>query len=533
MIDDFATRFPTIWRACQSVGLDPTHDWLPVAPAAHYLSGGVVTDLDGATTLPRLWACGEAACSGVHGANRLASNSLLDGLVFGPRVVEAIAAGQDDAEPTGAMTGVLRSRRRGAPTHDPVVAARATRRRSRRSCAARSSARCRPTAVSCATRDGPATARATRSRDLGRLADELPTRIVATYEVAQPRARVARRSSLPRPRARSRAASHTRADFPDTSDAAVSAGSSCRARTRPASCPLAGVRAGRDRVSDVRPAARRVLQALVALALAEDLGLLGDITSIALHRRRPERRRRRSSRAKTGVLAGTAAATEVFRQVDAGVRARVGRRRRRRGRGRHGRSARLHGSLRSILTGERVALELPVPHCSGVATLTRRYVRAARGDVAHPRHAQDAAGPARAGEGGGAGRRRLQPPRLAVRRGADQGQPPRRRRASPRRSTRARARWPGRIVEVECDTLEQVAEARDAGADIVHARQHDARARCAKAVRSARRARARSRCRAASRSRRSRAYAEAGADFISIGAITHSAPALDIGLDID
>ena len=88
-------RFPTIWEACRAVGLDPTRDWLPVAPAAHYLSGGVCTDLDGATTLPGLWACGEAACSGVHGANRLASNSLLEGLVFAARAVEAIVAGRD------------------------------------------------------------------------------------------------------------------------------------------------------------------------------------------------------------------------------------------------------------------------------------------------------------------------------------------------------------------------------------------------------------------------------------------------------
>jgi L-aspartate oxidase len=107
MIDDFATHFPTIWRACRTVGLDPTRDWLPVAPAAHYMSGGAVTDLDGATTLPHLWACGETACSGVHGANRLASNSLLDGLVFGRRVVAAIATGKREAEPTGAMAGVL------------------------------------------------------------------------------------------------------------------------------------------------------------------------------------------------------------------------------------------------------------------------------------------------------------------------------------------------------------------------------------------------------------------------------------------
>jgi L-aspartate oxidase len=85
------------------VGLDPARDLLPVAPAAHYLSGGVVTDLDGASELTGLWAAGEVACSGVHGANRLASNSLLEGLVFGARVVDAIVAGKTMAEATGAM----------------------------------------------------------------------------------------------------------------------------------------------------------------------------------------------------------------------------------------------------------------------------------------------------------------------------------------------------------------------------------------------------------------------------------------------
>ena len=105
-IPDFADRFPTIWRACRSVGLDPSREWLPVAPAAHYLSGGVATDLDGATTLPRLWACGEVACSGVHGANRLASNSLLDGLVFGTRCVDAILNGKDGPDETGVLRGI-------------------------------------------------------------------------------------------------------------------------------------------------------------------------------------------------------------------------------------------------------------------------------------------------------------------------------------------------------------------------------------------------------------------------------------------
>ncbi|MDQ3147196.1 MAG: FAD-binding protein, partial [Actinomycetota bacterium] len=104
---DFAVRFPTIAATVRSIGLDPARDWLPIAPAAHYLSGGIVTDLRGASALPGLWACGEAACTGVHGANRLASNSLLEGMVFGPRVVEAIAAGADGPEPTGAMRAVL------------------------------------------------------------------------------------------------------------------------------------------------------------------------------------------------------------------------------------------------------------------------------------------------------------------------------------------------------------------------------------------------------------------------------------------
>jgi L-aspartate oxidase len=89
------------------VGLDPAVDWLPIAPAAHYLCGGIVTDLDGATTMPGLWAAGEVACSGVHGANRLASNSLLEGMVFGARVVEAVARGVDGPLPTGAMRAVL------------------------------------------------------------------------------------------------------------------------------------------------------------------------------------------------------------------------------------------------------------------------------------------------------------------------------------------------------------------------------------------------------------------------------------------
>jgi len=99
----FHLRFPTIAADLEAAGLDPSVDYLPVAPAAHHQCGGIVTDLNGATTLPGLWAAGETSCTGVHGANRLASNSLLEGMVFGARVVEAIGDGVDGPEDTGAM----------------------------------------------------------------------------------------------------------------------------------------------------------------------------------------------------------------------------------------------------------------------------------------------------------------------------------------------------------------------------------------------------------------------------------------------
>ncbi len=106
-LEHFDERFPTIAASLRDCGLDPASDWLPIAPAAHYVSGGIVTDLDGASGLAGLWACGEVACTGVHGANRLASNSLLEGMVFAPRVVEAIARGKEGADPTGAMRDVV------------------------------------------------------------------------------------------------------------------------------------------------------------------------------------------------------------------------------------------------------------------------------------------------------------------------------------------------------------------------------------------------------------------------------------------
>ncbi|HUY86195.1 MAG TPA: L-aspartate oxidase [Acidimicrobiales bacterium] len=106
-MEDFQSRFPTIAESLANAGLDPSRDWLPIAPAAHHLSGGVLTDLEGSSGLPGLWACGEVACSGVHGANRLASNSLLEGMVFGARVVDSIVAGRSGPQLTGAIAPFL------------------------------------------------------------------------------------------------------------------------------------------------------------------------------------------------------------------------------------------------------------------------------------------------------------------------------------------------------------------------------------------------------------------------------------------
>jgi L-aspartate oxidase len=196
-IDRFAARFPTIWSACREVGLDPTSDWLPVAPAAHYLSGGVCTDLDGASTLPGLWACGEAACTGVHGANRLASNSLLEGLVFSARAVEAIRDGRGGPEPTGVLRGVVAPE----PTHEPLPVSLGT------------GASIREELQRVMTR-GAGVVRSAESleRAATRLATMTATDVesanLLTVSTALVRAATARRESR---------GTHTRADFPESS----------------------------------------------------------------------------------------------------------------------------------------------------------------------------------------------------------------------------------------------------------------------------------------------------------------------------
>ena len=125
---EFAERFPSVLGLCLEHGLDPRERPMPVTPAAHYHMGGVVVGLDGSTSLPRLWACGEVSWTGLHGANRLASNSLLEALVFGRRTGRSLANAPRDHVSTDRVARAwsradveLHRHPRARPT-DPVVA---------------------------------------------------------------------------------------------------------------------------------------------------------------------------------------------------------------------------------------------------------------------------------------------------------------------------------------------------------------------------------------------------------------------------
>ena len=277
------------------------------------------------------------------------------------------------------------------------------------------------------------------------------------------------------------------------------------------------------------------LSEIVARALAEDLGS-GDVTSEATV---PEgaRGRARIVQKQPGVVFGLAAVAEAMRQcgvedvdnlvVEGQWREEV-----------PAEVVLAEGPARALLAAERTALNF-LGHLSGIATLTARFVEAVAGTgAAHPRHPQDDPRPARPGEGGGRRRRRPQPPHRPLRRDPDQGEPHRAggqpRQGGPRRPHGpARARGRGRVPQPRRGRLRARHRRRPAAA-----RQHGHRRRCARrsacATRTRPPARApRSRPRAASTCETVRGIAETGVDFISVGALTHSAPTLDFSLLIE
>lgn len=118
--DRFPRAFPTVYRFCMEAGIDPRVQNIPVTPAAHYHMGGIAVDEWGRTSLENLWACGETSATGVHGANRLASNSLLEALVYGSRVATDIANRR--AQPRPAPSGVVTRQIPAAPSADKTIA---------------------------------------------------------------------------------------------------------------------------------------------------------------------------------------------------------------------------------------------------------------------------------------------------------------------------------------------------------------------------------------------------------------------------
>jgi len=119
---DLEAHFPNILAACRAEGIEPLKQPIPVVPAAHYFCGGVLVDLDGRTSLEGLFAAGEVACTGLHGANRLASTSLLEGLLWGVRAAEAAAADiEDGAAPPDATDFQLWQGARDPEDTDPLL----------------------------------------------------------------------------------------------------------------------------------------------------------------------------------------------------------------------------------------------------------------------------------------------------------------------------------------------------------------------------------------------------------------------------
>lgn len=269
------------------------------------------------------------------------------------------------------------------------------------------------------------------------------------------------------------------------------------------------------------------LREVVARALAEDLGILGDLTSIAVV---PEDALGAGSfvARREGIVAGTAGVTETYRQVDPDVRVTWTVRD-----GHEVREGdvlgRVEGPLRAILAGERTALNL-LQHCSGIATLTRRFVRSAHGrthilDTRKTLPGLRALEKAAVRAGGGFNHRESLSDAVLIKdnhlRTSSVGQA----------VQRATVRWPGRLIACECDSLAQVEEAVHAGAGriLLDNMSPEAVARAVAQVAGA----VPLEVSGGVTLENVAAYAEAGPDYISVGAITHSAPALDLALDLD
>ncbi|MEV4218876.1 L-aspartate oxidase [Nonomuraea sp. NPDC049725] len=509
--DKWRTRFPTIYAVCREHGIDPAAEPIPVAPAAHYASGGIRTDLRGRTSIEGLYACGEAACTGVHGANRLASNSLLEGLVFAERIAEDIhRVRPEPGEPvvSGAPAGLIDPRARGRIQAHMSAGAGVLRSRASLTATAKAlhDARWTPVHVASCTESWETTNLLT----------------VATVLTGAAAARQETRGS------------HWREDFPDLDDEWLG--------HLDVTLTEEGVHMTYTPHGDAMP--RRLAQELAAAgvdpaetdavidrALAEDLQAAGDVTSLATipagHRSVADVVARAD-----GVVAGLAVAEAVFARLGAGQAER---------RVKDGERVRrgdvlmtVEGPTRTLLTAERTALNL-LTHLSGIATLTGRWVAAISGTGARVRDSRKTLPGLRALEkyavrcGGGVNHRMslsdaalIKDNHVVAAGGVAEA------------FRAVRERYPDVPIEVEVDSVEQLEEVLAEGADLILLDNFTVE-QTAQAVQIAKNGAKNAVALESSGGltlELARDVAETGVDYLAVGALTHSAPALDVALDL-
>lgn len=550
-------RFPTILASCRENGIDPLAVPVPVAPAAHYASGGAEVDIDGRTGVPGLWAVGEVARTGVHGANRLASNSLLEGLVYADRIAARLA--EDPAPlPSGGVTASATT-----PLVDPAAATRVRALMSRHAGVLR-------------TGEGLA-ALVAELDALARPASPV-TPGVAAWEATNllTAARLVAAAALYRTESRG---SHQRADFPEPrpglrirpvvvrleGDTAVTTAEDWRpslppalvaeldgidfplaapaaapatpsgpaGASAPSAAPSGAVRSPESRAEFALPytAPHQSHVDLVRRALAEDLtaGPGIDVTSVATVPADQVRTAHVVARAD-GTVSGLPLAELVFWLVADGALevARTAR---------DGDAVKRGDVLmtvtartRDLLTAERTALNL-LTHMSGIATATRVWVDAVVGTSARVRDSRKTRPGMRALEkyavrcGGGVNHRYglsdaglVKDNHVVAAGGVGE-------------AVRAiRARFPGLPLEVEVDRLDQIEDAIAAGAEEIlldNFTVDQLRAAVAQVG-----GRARLESSGGLTLDDAEAVARTGVDYLAVGALTHSSPALDIALDL-
>ncbi|MEW9533322.1 L-aspartate oxidase [Microbispora sp. NPDC049125] len=539
--DRWRARFPTIFSVCREHGIDPVTEPIPVAPAAHHASGGVRTDLYGRTNVPGLYACGEVACTGVHGANRLASNSLLEGLVFGERIASDLA-GRDLTPGEPVERGD-----RAAGLVDPRTRSRLQTHMSRGAGVLRSDLSLAEVARALsAARWTPVTVEpCTESWEATNLLTVASALVAAAAEREETRG------------------SHWREDHPERDDdhwrlhidIALSAEGlvmrheaheaqgdatpeTAAAPSGTAPLPLSSAAETDEKIGELpAPLAEELaglgldpadLLRLVRTTLDEDLAGGLDVTSAATIPAGQVAVADVVARAE-GVVAGLPVAEAVFRQ--AGQEIAIDRHAGDGDRVRPGDVLMtVRGSTRDLLTLERTALNF-LTHLSGVATAARRWADAVEGTGARVRDTRKTLPGLRALEkyavrmGGGVNHRMglhdaalIKDNHVVAAGGVAEA------------FRAVRDAFPGLPIEVEVDRIDQIEPVLAEGAEEILLDNFTVE-QLAEAVRLVA-GRARLESSGGLTLETARAVAETGVDYLAVGALTHSVAALDIALDL-